>query len=82
MEVWGMLIEAAASLCISAALAVYVLGLRPRSSLHSLVLAVLACAIVWNVGMLMRWGSGGGAIAVMGFRVQYPGVWMLPPIFL
>jgi len=75
-----MVLQAGVSFGIAASLIAYVLGVRPRVTFHQWLIAVLATIVVWNGGMLLRFGARG--YGELAFCVQYLGVFTLPPFFL
>jgi signal transduction histidine kinase len=82
MQAPVVIIEAGASFAVAAALVAYVLGHRPRAALHRTVIAILGTILLWNAGMLLRLGGSSDLLTETAFRIQYLGVFLLPPLFL
>jgi PAS domain S-box-containing protein len=75
------IVQAAATLVLAAALAVYV-ALRPaRTSLRGPLLAVLACLMVWSAGVIWRFGAADDEGAFQGFLFGWLGIAGLPPFW-
>jgi PAS domain S-box-containing protein len=82
MQVPVVIVEAGASFAVAAALIALVLGHRPRGALHRTVIAILGTILLWNAGILLRLAGGDDALTEVAFRIQYLGVYALPPLFL
>jgi signal transduction histidine kinase len=78
-----ILFEAGASFALSAALAVYVVLLRPRGPLHHVVLAVLTSFMAWTAGLALVYvGGHHPALARAGALTVFTGVMLAPPCWL
>lgn len=78
----GATIEAAATLLLAAALAVYV-ALRPaRSGLRGWLLGVLGALAVWSTGVIWRFTAADDASAFRGYLFGWLGIVSVAPLWL